>query len=349
METKSRFEICQASRAGVLSSLVALASAGSLLGQELPDQQPLTLEELQLLRPLGEACTVTFGSEQDQQILVRSSTDLECWVFAGGCDEINQGSYQFIDLGAAELPGQYYQFESFDSEIQLPPQFEQLRAQLGEEGFAQWLQSNLDQFGTLQGLTPEEIEAMDEVAREQFEDSEDLLNFWLKDLNNESAPLLPELELPPQFEVIRSDWGDYDFAKLLVGHLDSMGNLQGICEPLVIEWEQHEPILFEEFQQEEQVLVIWLDDYLEQLPPIILENFEEEQKELPPHLEQIRQEIGDENFAQWLKDNADQSGNLQGIPESEIPEEGTEAREEFDILEGDLQTWLSDFTGNGLQ
>ena len=181
METKSRFEICQASRAGVLSSLVALASAGSLLGQELPDQQPLTLEELQLLRPLGEACTVTFGSAQDQQILVRSSTDLECWVFAGGCDEINQGSYQFIDLGAAELPRQYYQFESFDPEIQLPPQFEQLRAQLGEEGFAQWLKDNADQSGNLQGIPESEIPEEGTEAREEFDILEGDLQTWLSD------------------------------------------------------------------------------------------------------------------------------------------------------------------------
>ena len=275
----SRFKIGMACRAGLLSSLSALASVGNSAGQE-----PLVLDDLKLLRPPGEVCTVTFGADEGQQIVAWSSLDLKCWVFAGACDEITGGRYQFVDLGAIELPGQFYLFETFDPQVPLPPQFEQLRLQMGDEQFAQWLQSNFEQFGTLQGLTPNQVEEMDESIQEQVQEVEEILGFWLKDFFNEAAPILPELELPTEFEEARLGWGDYDLAQLLVDNLDLWGNLQGVCEPLMIEWEQNEPLVLVEFQNEEQALGIWLESYLVELPPIILENFMEEENLLPPQL-----------------------------------------------------------------
>ncbi len=53
-------------------------------------------------------------------------------------------------------------------------------------------------------------------------------------------------------------------------------------------------------------------------------------------------EPGDESLAEWLQSNLQEIGNLQGIPESEVPENGSEEREEYDILEGNLQTWLNE-------
>ena len=64
MQTNSRFKIGTACRAGALSSLVAFAAVGNLSGQE-----PLVLDGLKLIRPPGEACTLTFGAEQGQQIM----------------------------------------------------------------------------------------------------------------------------------------------------------------------------------------------------------------------------------------------------------------------------------------
>ena len=249
MKTNSRFEIGTTCRVGVLSSLVAFAALGNSSGQE-----PLVLEELELLRPPGEACTVTFGAGEGQQIMGWSSPDLKCWVFGGACQEVEGGSYEFIDVGAIELPGQFYRFETFNPEVPLPPQYEQLRLELGDEGFANWLQSNLEQFGKLQRVTPEQLGELDESAVQQFQEMEMILDIWLKDLLNQAAPLQPELVLPPLFEELRIDWGDYDLGRLLVQNMDQWGNFHGICEPMVIELEIHEPILFEDFRLEEEVL-----------------------------------------------------------------------------------------------
>ncbi|MGJ8695546.1 MAG: hypothetical protein ACSHYF_04460 [Verrucomicrobiaceae bacterium] len=342
MKAISRFGIGQACGAGVLSSFVALGGAGNLWGQE-----PLVLEKVELLRPVGEACTVTFEAEPGLQLRVWSSGDLECWVFAGGVCEAGEGIYEFVDLGAIELPEQFYRFECFDPVVALPPQLEQLRMELGDEQFAQWLRSNQEQSGTLQGVSSEEVDALDEGSREQFYEQEEALRFWLKDLENEAALVLPELELPPVFEEVRLDWGDYDFAQLLVGNLDDWGNLQGICEPLVVYWEENEPLKLVEFQNEEQVLELWLESYLMELPPIVLENFMEEEPPLPPQLEQLRQELGDEAFAEWLHSNLQQTGNHQGIDESGVPEEGSEAREQFESVESALERWLSEFGDRG--
>lgn len=325
-------------RAGVLSSLVALASAGSLIGQE-----PLVLDNLEFICPPDEACTVTFDADPGLQIVVLASSDLDCWVFAGGCTEVDLGDYQFVDFGAVELPQRFYRFGVFDQEVPLPPQFEQIRLELGDEQFGQWLQSNMDQFGSLQGFPPEQVEEMDPEILEQFEEVERILDLWLKDLLNVAEPLLPELELPPHFEQIRIDWGDYDFSHLLVENLDQWGNFQGICEPLVIEWEQNEPIIFENYLDEEQALGLWFEDYVLELPPVVLEIFPPQQESLPPQYEQLRLELGDEGFAQWLQSNFEQFGNLQGIPEGDLPAEGSEAREHLETVESILDGWLREF------
>ena len=343
MKANSRFEMSMVGRAGVLSSLISLASTGSSFGQE-----PLALENLKLLRPPNEACTVTFEAEEELQVIVWSSTDLDCWNFSGRCVEFDLGDYQFIDVGAIELPGQFYKFEIFDPQVELPPQFEQLRAELGDEGFSQWLQSNEEQFGTLQGISPEQIAELPEDQQEQVQQIEGLLEYWLRDFLNESAPPSPELVLPPIFEELRIDWGDYDFAKLLVGHMDDFGNFQGICPPLVLEWQEQEPPIYIEFQTEEQRLGQWLENYLIELPPLVLENFEPQPQPqpLPPQYEQLRMELGDEGFAQWLSSNREQFGNHQGIIEGELPEEALEPFQEIELI---LEAWLTEFEKIGIR
>ena len=338
MNTTSLFKANRAGCAGFCSVLFVAVTTGSLFGQN-----PLVLENLEFVCPSAEACTITFEADSNLQIVTYATSDLECWVFAGGCNEYSSGEYQFVDLGVIELPKQFYRFGVFDPEVELPPQFEQLRAQLGEEQFAQWLQQNFAQFGTLQGLTPGQVEQLSEAEQEQFEEMEDVLNFWLKDFLNEAAPIAPELELPIEFDEIRVNWGDYDFAQFLVVNMDQWGNLQGVCEPLVIEWELNQPQVFLEFQTGEQVLGQWLNDYLVELPPIVLENFEEGEQVLPPQLEQLRQELGDEAFAQWLRYNLQQTGNHQGISEGGVPAEGSEAREEYESVEAVLEKWLREF------
>ena len=331
-----------AGRAGLLSVLIALAPVGNTFGQE-----PLNPGHLKFVCPVGEACTITFVTNPGLQIVTRASSDLECWSFVGGCSEVSEGHYQFIDLGAEELPTQFYQFGVFDPEVALPPQLEQLRAQMGDEQFAQWLQSNLDIFGTLQGTPQEEIEGWDGSSREQFAEMEEVLQVWLRDFHNEATFEIPDLELPMEFEELRLDWGDYDFGRLLVENLDNWGNLQGVCDPLVIEWEQNEPLVFEKFELEELLLQQWFESYLMELPQLVLVNFAEEKNHLPPAYEQLRQELGDEAFAQWLETNLQESGNHQGV--GEIPGEGAPAREEFEVAEENLQNWLEEFKDQNFQ
>ena len=61
----------------------------------------------------------------------------------------------------------------------LPPQFEQLRQELGDEAFAEWLQSNKEQFGSLQGISEGELDGFSQEQIEQFEAIEESLQQWL--------------------------------------------------------------------------------------------------------------------------------------------------------------------------
>ena len=84
---------------------------------------------------------------------------------------------ELVDLLAMELQEQ----DSQSSE--LPPQFEQLRQELGDEAFADWLTSNLEQFGSLQGVSREEFEQaaseLGEEAVQEFTEVEEALQDWL--------------------------------------------------------------------------------------------------------------------------------------------------------------------------
>ena len=122
MKTNSPLEMGTTFRAGALSSLLALASAGISLGQE-----PLELENLEIFRPQDEPWLVTFNAEIDQQYIVYSSIDLECWGYAGACFELDLGDYQFVDQALLPPSKQFFIFETFDPEVTLPPQLEQLR------------------------------------------------------------------------------------------------------------------------------------------------------------------------------------------------------------------------------
>ena len=341
MKTNSPLEMGTTFRAGALSSLLALASAGISLGQE-----PLELENLEIFRPQDEPWLVTFNAEIDQQYIVYSSIDLECWGYAGACFELDLGDYQFVDQALLPPSKQFFIFETFDPEVTLPPQLEQLRMELGDEQFAQWLEQNAEETGNRQGVSEDQVEELPEDQREQFEQIEDVLDRWLKDFLNEPLPVLPGFELPLEFEEVRLEWGDYDLARLLVQNQDQFGNFHGICPPIVIEWEELELPVYFEFQTEEQMLGQWLENYLIELPPILLEDFEPQPQPLPPHLEQLRQELGDEGFAGWLQRNREQFGSLQGVNEEELPEE---AREQYREIESILEAWLTEFEKLGVR
>jgi len=335
MNANSRFELGTVSRAVVVSSLVALGSAGTVLGQEALD-----LKNLKIVLPPNEMPVATFEAEEDQQVLVFSTPDLQCWGFAGGCVEWNPGDYQFVDLRVGQDDRQFYVFAP-----PLPPQFEQLRAELGDEQFAEWLEQNVAETGSLSGVPEDRLDGLGEAERQAFDEQEGVLEQWLKDFKNESTPLLPELELPPLFEEVRIEWGDYDLAKLLVQNQDQWGNLHGICPPFIIEWQEQNPVIFVKFQTEEQVLQQWLEDYLVQLPPDLLAEFEPQEKPLPPNLEQLRLELGDENFAEWLSENRERFGNHQGINEGTLPDDPG-FMEEFEAVEEALRCWLEEFDRN---
>lgn len=79
----------------------------------------------------------------------------------------------------------------------LPREFEQLRQELGDEGFANWLQSNAEQFGNLIGMPESAVRELDENAQRELERTNGLLDKWLGrfDEQNES-PVEWELIVP---------------------------------------------------------------------------------------------------------------------------------------------------------
>lgn len=116
MNANSRFELGTVSRAVVVSSLVALGSAGTVLGQEALD-----LKNLKIVLPPNEMPVATFEAEEDQQVLVFSTPDLQCWGFAGGCVEWNPGDYQFVDLRVGQDDRQFYVFAPPSTSVRATP------------------------------------------------------------------------------------------------------------------------------------------------------------------------------------------------------------------------------------
>ena len=70
---------------------------------------------------------------------------------------------------------------------------------------------------------------------------------------------------------------------------------------------------------------------------------------LPEHLEQLRGELGDQAFAEWVSMNAEQTGNLQGFPQDVLQvwaRESPQQLRQFEQVEVRLDGWLRDFESN---
>ena len=243
-----------------------------------------------------------------------------------------------------------------EDRVELPPTLEQLRLDLGDEGFAHWLESNQEQFGSLQGFDAQQVgdlEANDPEAFEQYSTTEALLENWLDVFHgneNCDGPTEVELELienafllRPDFNQILVESGDEQLVFVLQTNHQQSGNFQNVDVGVVENWEVNFPELFIEFETIESGLQLWLEtvdlgegcevDGMNKGPA----------PDLPPALEQLRQELGEESFAEWLASNQEQFGNLQGVNEqivNDLRENAPSAYEEFETAEQTLQAWL---------
>ncbi|MEO0447061.1 MAG: hypothetical protein AAF191_13390 [Verrucomicrobiota bacterium] len=333
---------------GQIFGLAGLLSLGNLLGQE-PAAETLVLIDLEIDRTAHEGCTtIQFETDPGLQLITLATCDFECWQTVGFCQETVAGHYEYIDLGSAGLSQRYYQFYVFDPPVELPPQYEQLRQELGDEQFGQWLESNREQFGTYSGVSEQEVEEMAQnngAGHQEWEDVERGLDRWLRQYREDSAPAEDfQIILPPEYESVRIELGDWDFSQFLLFHEEQWGNYQGICPPIIFEWEEEpQQELYLEFVETEWYLNQWLDEYLGEL---LLPDGDQPgngEQPLPPQFEQLRAELGDEAFRQWLESNKQQTGTLQGLPEEELEQMGQtnpQGYEEAVAIEQALEQWL---------
>lgn len=81
-------------------------------------------------------------------------------------------------------------------------------------------------------------------------------------------------------------------------------------------------------------------DLLDGIAFDVVNNPDDAAVELPPHYESLRQQLGDDAFAEWLHSNKETTGNAQG--HSGGKPEGANG-EEFERVEKVLEQWLNQF------
>lgn len=297
-------------------------------------------EPLAILSPIefdfcdAGVCTIGFTGLSECEYTIWGSGDLENWDALGFFVETSPGQFEFVDSGSADQSKRYYQIEfHFDppEQVELPPEYEQLRLELGDEGFGQWLEQNKQETGNHQGVPEGVVNGMSPEEQQLFDDIEQLLEDFLNELN---GPVEPPLVLPAYIETFEI-MGPDAFVDALNQNFINLGNYQGVCGTSLIEMGELYPELYQGFLDIEQQL----QDYFEGL--LILPD--PPQVELPPQLEQLRQELGDEAFAEWLQNNMQQWGNLQGIAENAVQEMQANFPEQYqEFLEREqlLQQWL---------
>ena len=161
---------------------------------------------------------------------------------------------------------------------ELPPQFEQLLQELGEEQFVEWLLTNQQETGTFSGVTEGAIGELDSEGLAELERVEGLLDQWLRNFDretggNEPCPdiVLPDpnvddqpIELPPEMEQLRQELGDEAFAEFLQSNLEQIGNLTGVSQD---ELDQFDEEQLAEFDCRDELLQAWLEDFQENVEP----------------------------------------------------------------------------------
>ncbi len=262
---------------------------------------------------------------------------------------------------------------------ELPPEFEQLRLELGDEGFAEWLESNRQQTGTASGVSAEDIEQLGPQEIDQFEQVEDILNDWTRHFEEGGAgPVVTLEEIDGLLE------GVVEELAVLVLETVPENQLQQI---LIFENEQPEQFLFrtnvddlvppdlwrqaidnsqlpelgqvliDPPQQEAlaDLVVLELVEFNNEQflydsisEPLIIDlsgvlNGPSQPPELPPQFEQLLQELGEEQFVEWLLTNQQETGTFSGVTEDTIGELDPEGLAELDRVEGLLDQWLRNF------
>lgn len=208
--------------------------------------------------------------------------------------------------------------DATDSQIDLPPQFEQLRMELGDQGFADW-QSNQEQTGTLSGIDRGQIEQLDAEQLHDLDQQEAALDRWLVAFSDPMP--MPSPELPEKIETFRVEQGDKWLAIWLESNAALFGNHLGLPEQQLVELEFDDFGLME-FQQQDQVLGDWLRTVGQPLllPPagqaIDMEVPLGFAEQLPQQMEGLRLAIGNESFAAWLESNLAQFGNAMGVQDA---------------------------------
>ena len=153
----------------------------------------------QLIQPIVDASDIDGLGQaigQDQQ-LGQSLNDMVIMELMGIPEEAPEYVQQ-MNFFLNELDCQLHLFTDLHdgtTSDALPPQFEQLRLELGDEGFSQWLQDNQQQTGTLSGITEDVIGELDPRALQELDQQEAALNGWLEDWfeNNQTEPTVFEL------------------------------------------------------------------------------------------------------------------------------------------------------------
>lgn len=292
-----------------------------------------------------ESCTIRFDGSPETEYVILASEDLFRWEPIGICQEYAVGQFQYIDLEAGQYDARFYQIHlPPEGEPQpLPPQLEQLRAELGEEAFSQWLQSNKEQTGNLQGIPESELENLQNnhpEAFEQFEETERALEDYLASRNAEEGAL-PPVALPEQHELLLEEMGEAQFVDMLLTSQQHWGNYQWVCGTALIEMEVLFPEAYQQFLEVDQALQDFLDGApLLPQPPVAAP----QPDELPPSFEDLRARLGDEQFAEYLRSNMQQWGNHQGICGTAIAEmqrNFPELYQQFVDTEQALRQWLA--------
>jgi hypothetical protein len=313
-------------------AMISLGLTGTTQAQD--GEPPAILSPVGIDRCDDGAMTINFAGDPEYDYTVFVSPDLVNWEPLGFFVEVAPGQFEYVDSEASGLSSRFYQVEvHLDPPAQnsLPPQLEQLRLELGDEAFGQWLEQNKQETGTHQGVPEETVEGMTPEEQEQFEAIEQMLEEFLNDLNE---VVNPPVVLPPYIETFKV-MGEEAFVELLVENQSTWNNYQGVCGPVVIEMGNLYPELYQGFLEIEEQL----GDYIESVlnppvpPPVVL----------PPNLEQLRLELGDEGFKQWLLSNKNQWGNYQGLSGAaiqEMQENFPEIYEEYQQTEELLGEWL---------
>ena len=307
-----------------------------------PPQPPAILGPIELDRCEDGSCVIEFLAEPENDYTIYVSTDLYNWQPLGFFVEVEPGRFEYVDGDSQNNSSRYYQVEIHVPEPQpqpLPPQFEQLRQELGDEAFAEWLESNMEQTGTLSGIPEDQVNEMGPAELEQFEQMEQALQQWLEDFHAQNNP--PEEEpviILPIYNGTYQAMGGDDFSNLLLENYDQWGNFQGICPQALQDMNNFYPELYLEFQDAEQQLQDILNSGL-----VLPDPPQNDPPQLPPHLEELRQQLGDQAFAEWLQSNMTMWGNYQGLSQqaiSDLQQNFPQQYQEFQQVEQLLQQWL---------